>query len=344
MKSLNFIMAVLCLILSGKVIAQGSFESRAKEIAKNIGDITKEETENLKAELETINKKLENNTISSAEAAKMKEEASKKSAQKIEERVAPESEKLAALVQEKVDGKIEEGKKKDFDFDFDWKKNKKEKKYKGESRTTSQFVFAFGKNGLIEDKVWSEDYQVSNSRFYELGLSWNTRILNNNNLLHLKYGLSFMFNNLRPNDNKYFVEDGNRTGLAVFPAALDKKPFFRTTQLVAPVHLEFDFTRSRKDGDKITFKTHKSVRVGIGAYAGFNIRTRQILEFKDVNNNRVEQTIKGDYNTTDFIYGLSSYVGYQGVSLYAKYDLNPLFQKNTIDQNNISVGLRFDLN
>jgi len=29
--------------------------------------------------------------------------------------------------------------------------------------------------------------------------------------------------------------------------------------------------------------------------------------------------------------------------LYLKYDLNPLFKDNVIDQNNISLGLRFDL-
>jgi len=32
------------------------------------------------------------------------------------------------------------------------------------------------------------------------------------------------------------------------------------------------------------------------------------------------------------------------LSLYAKYDLNPLFQDNVVDEKNISLGLRFDLN
>ena len=36
--------------------------------------------------------------------------------------------------------------------------------------------------------------------------------------------------------------------------------------------------------------------------------------------------------------------GYKATSLYLKYDLNPLFENNTIDQNNISLGIRFDFN
>ncbi len=53
---------------------------------------------------------------------------------------------------------------------------------------------------------------------------------------------------------------------------------------------------------------------------------------------------KGDFNTNNFIYGLSAYVGFSEISLYVKYDLNPLFTNNPIKQNNISLGVRFDFN
>ncbi|NJW55231.1 hypothetical protein HC175_20155, partial [Salinimicrobium sp. CDJ15-91] len=54
--------------------------------------------------------------------------------------------------------------------------------------------------------------------------------------------------------------------------------------------------------------------------------------------------LKGDYNTNEFIYGLSGYVGFGGTSLYVKYDLNPIFKDPNPELNNISVGLRFDAN
>ena len=52
---------------------------------------------------------------------------------------------------------------------------------------------------------------------------------------------------------------------------------------------------------------------------------------------------KGDFNASDFLYGLSAYIGYENISLYMKYDLNPMFKNNAIDQNNISFGIRLDL-
>ena len=56
------------------------------------------------------------------------------------------------------------------------------------------------------------------------------------------------------------------------------------------------------------------------------------------------EKVKGDFNTSNFIYGLSTYIGYKETSLYLKYDLNPLFKDNAVKQNNVSLGLRFDLN
>ena len=53
--------------------------------------------------------------------------------------------------------------------------------------------------------------------------------------------------------------------------------------------------------------------------------------------------MKNDFNTEDFVYGLSGYVGWGGTSLYLKYDLNPVFAEPNIEMNNISLGLRFDL-
>ena len=37
-------------------------------------------------------------------------------------------------------------------------------------------------------------------------------------------------------------------------------------------------------------------------------------------------------------------IGFNKFSLYAKYDLNPMFKNNPAKQNNISLGVRFDMN
>jgi hypothetical protein len=327
-----------------EVFSQETFESRAKTIASKIESITKEEKAALKQEVETVNADLEKGTITKEQADEKKLKFAEIRAKNIENRVAQTQQELKDLVQEKVDGKLKEqdstGR---YTFSFPRMKVK-DKFKKSECRTTSQFVFAFGLNNLATNKsIANSDFRYWGSHFYEWGLTFNTRILKNNNLLHAKYGLSLMYNNLRPTDNRYFVENGNQTNLEVSPTHLDDSRF-RNVYIVAPMHLEFDFSGTSKKDDKTIFKTHQSVRLGVGGYFGANIKSKQILDFQDENGNDVRQKTKGNYNVNDFIYGASAYIGYKELSLYAKYDLSPLFTHNVVDQNNVSLGLRFDFN
>ena len=70
--------------------------------------------------------------------------------------------------------------------------------------------------------------------------------------------------------------------------------------------------------------------------------TRQKLKY-DRNGDNVKDELKRGYNTNDLVYGLSAYAGVDGVLLYVKYDLNPIFKNAAVGQRNVSLGLRFDL-
>ena len=336
-----YLTGLLCLFLT-TVFSQETFEERAKTIAAKIESITKEEKAALKLELESVNAQLENGAISKEQSEEKKMKLAEARAKSIEFRVSQVQEELKDLVQQKVDGKIkEQDSTRSFKFHFDRKKQKKSTT--GESRTTTQFVFAWGVNNLVTNNaVAHSEYRYWGSHFYEWGLTYNTRILKNNNLLHAKYGLSVMYNNLRPTDNRFFTTSGNQTVLTTSAIHL-KDARFRNVYLVVPVHLEFDFSGKETKNDKTIFKTHQSLRIGLGGYAGANLKSKQILDYES-DGNDVQQKTKGSFNVNDFIYGVSAYIGYKEISLYAKYDLSPLFENNLIDQNNISLGLRFDFN
>lgn len=346
MRNFTIYLTVLACLLLTRIFAQETFESRAKNIASKIETITKEEKKALKEEVEAINVQLQNNGITKEEAEAKKQLLAETRAKSIEFRVAQAQSELVDLVQQKVDGKI-----KDADttrrYSFSFTSRKKYKTYKdtiqGEKRTTSQFVFAAGLNNLVTNEaVAHSDFRYWGSHFYELGLTYNSRILKNNNLLHAKYGLSVMYNNLRPTDNRSFTENGNQTQLETSVIHL-KDSRFRNVYLVAPIHLEFDFSGKETKNGKTSFKTHSSFRLGFGGYAGINVKSKQILDYES-NGNDVKERTRGNFNVNEFIYGLSTYVGYKETSLYLKYDLNPLFKDNAIKQNNISLGVRFDLN
>ncbi len=338
---LSVSICVLCSTLQAQE-TNHNFENRVKIISENIENSTKSEKAKLKLAIESVNSELQNGTINKQQADDKKLDLAAKTASEIEKLVAIEQEKLNQLVQEKVDGKIAEvTKSKKFSYTFKWRE--KDSVQKSERKTTNQFVFAMGLNNVMTDNSLSNsDFRYFGSHFYEWGITSNTRIINNNNLLHAKYGFSVMYNNLRPTDNRSFVVSGNQTTLQTNSINTDDSRF-KNVYLVFPLHLEFDFTKTKiKDGKSI-FNSHEGFRFGIGGYAGINLKSKQYLEF---NSNRYETSseTQGDFNTNNFIYGLSSYVGLGETSLYLKYDLNPLFKDNVVKQNNISLGVRWDFN
>lgn len=342
-----------------------SFEKRAKAIANQIKTITDAQKNALKTEIDALDKEVAKGIISKEKAEELKLKKAEECAANIETKVAIEEVKLNELIQDKVDGKFDEkngnnsggtsiiiGSSTDSIG-----KNKREinitsmKVYNGQrdkedrqsKRTTSQVVFATGLNNVVTNKsVEKSDFRYLGSDFSEIGVSYNSRIAKNNNLLHAKYGLSVMYNNLRPTDNRSFIINGNQTNLAINPIDI-KDSRFRNVYLVAPIHLEFDFSGKKMKDNIPFFRTHQSVRFGIGGYAGINLKSKQIIKYDDNDLKATERT-KGDFNASNFIYGLSSYIGYRSTSLYLKYDLNPLFKENLVKQNNVSLGLRFDFN
>ncbi|CAD0006798.1 porin family protein [Flavobacterium chungangense] len=349
MKNFTIYLVILVFLFVSKVLGQETFESKAKQIANKIEKITKQEKETLKKEVEEINVQLSNGVITGEQADKRKKELAEARAVIIEEKVTLAQNELNDLVQQKVDGKLKEQdstKKNRLIIHWDrndWNNKNGKDSIRGEKRTTSQFVFAMGLNNIIADgELQDSNYKFMGSHFYEWGFTYNSRLIKNYNLLHAKYGLSLMYNNIRPTNNRSFVVNGDQTNLEINPVNL-KESRFRNVYLVLPVHLEFDFTKPKEKDGKTYFRTHKSFRFGIGGYAGINVKSKQILKFEE-DDLKYKTTIKGDYNVNNFIYGLSSYIGYKELSLYLKYDLNPLFQDNLVKENNISLGLRFDFN
>ncbi|WGH75868.1 hypothetical protein P8625_01515 [Tenacibaculum tangerinum] len=353
---------ILLLVLFVTTIAQSQekvFEKEVKKISIRIDSITKQQKDSLKIKVKEINEKLEKSKISFDEATVLKKEAAAYHAAQIEKEVSIQELELQQLVQEKVEGKIigsEDSVSENVfsiggaKFKLDLSKNKqddveKERKRR-RKRTTTQFVFALGTNNTLLNNTLSSlensDYKFWESHFYEVGFTWKTRLSKQPSKTYFKYGFSFLWNNLRAKNNQYHVVNGNETSLSIHPEQLSESRL-RHVQMTFPMHLEFDFSKNRKYSDgEIVDRTHQSFQVGLGGFFGFKLGTRQYLEYKNIQGVTIEEVQKNNFYMNTFNYGLSAYVAYQGIGLYAKYDLNPLF-KNT-NTRNISLGLRFDIN
>ncbi len=355
MNKIIIYLAISVSLFVSKSFGQNSFENRAKEIADNIENITKTEKAALKTEIETVNQQLDKSEITFDQAMAKKQELANIRAKNIEDKVAIEQQKLNDLVKEKVDGKIAEvatdrKKRRGFGIIFSESDERNLEKYKKINdslekfkRTTNQLIFAAGlNNALTNNSISNSDFRYFGSHFYEFGITWNTRLSKTANLLHLKYGVSTVWNNLRPSNDREFVVTGNQTILQTSLVKLEDSRF-RNVLLTFPIHLEFDFSGQGDYNGQKYFKSHDTFRFGIGGYLGMNLGTTQYSEIS-INKYVTETKTEGDFNTSNFIYGLSSYVGYKATSLYLKYDLNPFFRNNSIKQNNVSLGIRWDLN
>ncbi len=354
---------LLLIILFSATIVQiqaQTFEDEVKKISKKIDRITKQQKDFLKLKVKEIHFQMQAGKISKTQAEQLKKEAAIYHAQRIEKLVAGQEKKLQQLVQDKVDGKIlgedryyEESTfsvgSRTFqlrltDEDYEERKERRERRWKRRyaRRTTTQFIFAMGVNNiLIDHKLSSLDnssYQFWKSRFYEVGFTWKYPLKKETSKLYLKYGFSFLWNNLRPEGNLYHVDVGDQTNLEEYQFDLSEGRL-RHVQMTFPVHLEFDFSKY-KNG---TFKDYRnrSFRLGIGGFVGFKMGTRQYLEYINAAGSKVEELQRAGFNQNIYSYGLSTYFAYRSLGFYVKYDLNPLL-RNT-ETRNISMGLRLDL-
>ncbi|MCW5516074.1 hypothetical protein [Muriicola sp. Z0-33] len=344
---------LVLLMITQCLVAQDNYEEKITRLKEQKERITHQEKDALKQEVSQINGRLDDGSISVEEAKTLKEEAAKKRAMNIEDRLAIIDNKIALLERNKGEVLADNTKFEIFEDgvginitvnDEPWmlfEGRNKVPKY--DRRTYSDMVIAVGLNNAIIDGQSLNDspYKIGGSRFFELGWAWRTRVFKKSNFMRLNYGFSFQWNGLKPKDNQYFVDSNGQTQLEEFEFDL-KKSKFRMDNLVFPVYFEFGPSKVRKTEDRIRYSLQNQFRLGIGGYGGFNIGTRQKLKYTR-DGSKAEDKFKRSYNTNDLIYGLSAYVGFDGVLLYAKYDLNPIFKDAAIEQRNVSLGLRFDL-
>lgn len=339
-----------------------NFEEKVKEISRKIERVTLREKTFLKDELKEIKIKLEKQEINQEEADALKLAAAKNHAEVIEEKIEVLREELETLVENKANKEINtpttpETIEEDVETFFEKiaeKNNNKHRKHKkhwkkeknSSKRTTSQFVFSYGINNVINNhqikSLENSDYKLWKSHFYELGGTYKTRISKEPSMAYVKYGFSFLWNLLRTEENTHHVTNGDLTNLVAHTQDLSESKL-RNVQIVFPVHFELDFSENTKNANgKKADRSHKALRIGLGGYVGARISTRQKLKYKNDAGHKVKELQRGDFNTSRFAYGLSSYIAYKSVGLYAKYDLSPLFKDTEI--RNVSMGVRFDFN
>ena len=169
----------------------------------------------------------------------------------------------------------------------------------------------------------------------------NTRLLKNNNLLHLTYGTSLLVNTLRMKGNTYYVIDDNITKIMPYPKEVTLSKF-KTHYMIVPLNLEFDFTKPVEKKGKTYYPFAESFRFGVGGYVGVLWTAKQKIKYNE-QGGKVKDVAFKNFNVNELIYGVSAHIGYKSCLLYARYNLVPLFKSNPINEYPYSIGIRFEV-
>lgn len=350
----KYIIIIYLSLLAVNVSAQETEKKLTKkekiEALKQI--IIDSEKDALKIEVEQINEQVVKKEITYKQGENLKKEAAKKRALNINNRISIMENKIEFNIRNNLPNGLKSKKNKNK-FEISFGNNdtniigvtigKTKEKPKYDIRTSNDIVMAIGfNNAIIDGQILSDSpYKIGGSGFAELGWNWKTRLGVSGNSPRLKYGFMFQWNRYELKNNKIFVQNENTTSLETFPADL-KQSEFRNTNLVFPLYFEFGPMKKIEKKDRIRFINNGKFKFGVGAYAGFNIGSQLKLRYKE-DGNRIKQKIKQNFNVNDFIYGIGTYIGIGDISLYAKYDLSKTFKNANLKQNNISLGLRVDL-
>ena len=377
MKPLQLLCMFLIVAFEG--ITAQDFKDKIAQTKRSIDSIVTAEKAQLKERLRTIEYRLDRKEITEIESRDLKREASKEAAEAIRIKTREQSEKLSALLHQGVAEKHlndsitykKEMQKVIDSVDIENRPLKDKVTEIYISNGDSICICRIGKNHICVRKKRPQDFYVSEdertkggayfalafhnlnssehfsnnhfklwgSKSVEIGYIRNTRLLKNNNLLHLNYGLSWMMNKLKMKEDEHFVKNGNITEIVPYPKETIKSKF-KTMYLILPITLELDFTEPVQYKDKTYYPAQMGFRLGVGTYVGALLATKQKVKYTENGSTHKDMNRK-EYNVNEWTYGVSAHIGYGWLSFYARYSLVPLFTNNPINEYPFSVGIRF---
>jgi hypothetical protein len=328
----------------------------SKEVFKAIEKIILEEKIALKKEIKKIENNLNDSTITSLEAEKLKKMAATKHAKNIETRITAQNKVLQKIIQEYTTKKMasisvdsvevvtkygnKQNRIRTYKMTVErFNRTKKAIKEYNLRRHNEQGVIAFGVTNVINNGKISSDYKTWNSKFYEYGYTFKYRLSKNPSPYYFKYGASLVFNNLKTTNNLYHEKSANETNLITHTNDL-KVSRLKNVQLLFPFHFEVDLSKPDVINGIESSRRERSFRFGLGGYAGVRLHSKQTLKYEE-NGAIVKEKITDNFNLNNFTYGLSGYFGYRSTSLYVKYDINTLFKEN--DGRAVFLGLRLEI-
>lgn len=312
------------------VQTEAEFTRKVNDISYDIDVIIKTNKDQLKEELNKIEKQVENNQITKEEADKLRKEKAEYYAVQIEAQTKQQEDRIKKLINNKIEDNI------NFSSDMSAYQQKLI-----ENKSLTLVNYSGGNSSLWSSNQLNKDnFESGLLSFVELGLGVKTRVGQPKSRYYWKSTLDVSFHFFKIKGNQTFESHNNETFLVDVDFPLTRSAMnlvdFRLSN-----YIEYDFSKNKYDefGNQI-IKSRQSFYVGAGGFLGYSSLSKQLQYKKD--GERFTQTTFSKHNANQFIYGIGAYVGYQNFTIKATYNLNTVF-KNSFDQNIFSIGIGVDL-
>lgn len=205
--------------------------------------------------------------------------------------------------------------------------------HKEEHHKATQFGFDIdlGLNAFTGDANNAVDLKPGGSRYVSLNWRMKSQVGGRRSPFHIVTGLEFAFNNYMFDDNVIVQDEGNIT---VFREVSDinfEKSKLTHSSINLPLMAALEFDRENgKDG----------FTLGAGPFVGYRLGSHTKQKYEMDGRTQKDKT-RDSFNLSDFQYGVEGVVGYGGLNLFAKYNMNDLFKENRgLQANVVSFGFR----
>ncbi|HEX8426776.1 outer membrane beta-barrel protein [Hymenobacter sp.] len=213
-------------------------------------------------------------------------------------------------------------------------KRKAKQEEKQNRAVHNNFNIDLGLNTLVNVETpvgqSAPDLKPVGSRYLSLNWHYDIRLGQKGSPLHLLTGPELAFNNYMLDNNSRFVNLNAATTLqAEMERSLEKSKLAVTT-LNLPLMAVLDF-QNKKGRD--------AFRIGAGGFIGYRLGSHTKIKYSEDGRTRKDKD-RGSYNLEDFQYGVQGTIGIRSFDLFAKYNLNDLFQNNRgIQAQTLSFGI-----
>ncbi|MCJ8163588.1 PorT family protein [Pontibacter sp. E15-1] len=204
----------------------------------------------------------------------------------------------------------------------------KEEHYKA---TRFGFDVDLGLNAFTGDAPNLIDLKAGGSRYVSLNWRLKSQVGGQKSPFHVVSGLEFAFNNYMFENNVILEEENNVT---VFREVTDvnfEKSKLTQSSINLPLMASLEF--KRENG-------HDGFTIGAGPFIGYRLGSHTKQKYDEGGRTEKDKT-RDSFNLSDFQYGVEGVLGYGGIDLFAKYNMNDLFKENRgVQANVISFGFR----